>query len=164
MSSRTVIQLLLFLAAGCTSGAGGTDDEQLRNVLVPGYKTPSSILYSRGDSETCRAISKRSTEVSDSFAKWEPFLEGYSQVRVKSVPEAYRAFFKPDRMAAAPYESAFIFCTNDSTPISVACRVIGTMPSGCFETGYNWYKLSEIDSLIRAMHTNAPAWRPRGGT
>ena len=164
MFSRTVIPLLLLLAAGCTSGAGGTDDEQLRDVLVPGYETPSRILYSRGDSETCRAISKRSIEVSSRLSKRELFLEGYSQIRVKAVPEAYRAFFKPDRVTAAPYESAFILCTNDSTPISVACEVIGTMPSGCFETGYAWYKLSEIESLIGAIRTNAPNWRPRGGT
>ena len=163
MFSQTVLSLFLLLAAGCTSDTGGADEE-LRDVLVPGYESRSRILYSRGDSETCRVIGKRSIEVSNSLDDREPFLDGYSQVRVKAAPRAYRAFFKPDRIAAAPYESAFVLCTNDSTPISVACSVIGTVPGGCFETGYAWYKLSEIESLIRVIRTNAPSWRPRGGT
>jgi hypothetical protein len=161
MSSRVTLIPLIFLA-GCSSAEDSA--EQIRHVVVPGYQTPSSVLYARADSETCKEISNRSLELSERLHESQPFQNGYSQVRVSAPAVTYRAFFKPDRVSAAPYESAFIFCTNDSTPISVSCRVIGTLPNGCFETGYAWYKLSQIDSLIDSIRTNAPRWRPKGGT
>ncbi len=161
MYSRIVLIALIFVA-GCT--AAEDTSEELRDVLVPGYQTPSRVLYTRGDSETCRAISDRSLEITERLHESKPFLEGYSQIRVNTPTLSYRTFFKPERVSAAPYDAAFILCTNDSTPISLHCTVIGTMPHGCFETGYAWYKLSEIDSLIAAIRSNTPQWRPKGGT
>ena len=157
MLLRILVTFFLLLIAGCT---GRATDTELRDILVPGYDTPSSVLYARGDTDTCRAISKRSLEISDSPDKHEPFMGGYFQVRASTDRTNYRAFFKPERIAAAPYEAAFIFCTNDSTPISINCSVIGVIPGGCFETGYSWYKLSEIESLINLILSNAPKWRP----
>lgn len=107
----------------------------------------------------CQGIRSRSLEISERLRDSQPFQEGYAQVRISSPGAAYRAFFKLDRISAAPYESAFIFCANDSTPISINCHVIGALPSGCFETGYAWYKLSEIDLLIQAIRSDALKWR-----
>jgi hypothetical protein len=161
MIERIATLLFPLLLASCTFIPGGTDTEKLRDVLVPGYDTPSRILYSRGDSATCRAISQRSIEVTDRQAEHRPFRNGYSQVRVETPDRRYRAFFRPERLETAPSEASFIFCTNDSTPIALNCEVPGVIEDGCFETGYGWYKLSEIDSLISQIRRNAPRW---GGT
>jgi hypothetical protein len=153
----------LFLA-GCTDALDVPDDSataQSRDILVSGYTTPSRVTYLRGDSEACRAIVARSVEVAGHSSEFQPFLDGYSQVRIRVPDKSYRAFFLPERVDAAPYESAFILCAGDSTPISLNCQVIGALKDGCFETGYAWYKLSEIDSLIKGIRGNAPIW---GGT
>jgi hypothetical protein len=85
-------------------------------------------------------------------------LDGYSQIRISGPDRDYRVFFLPKRLEAAPFESAFISCTGDSTPISLSCDVIGVLRDGCFETGYAWYRLSEIDLLIQGIRGNAPTW------
>lgn len=156
-----LVPLILICVSSCTSDGNGS--EQLLDLTVPGHETPSRVLYSRGDSETCRATSKRGVEIADRLPESESFRDGYLQVRV-STPIRYRAFFRPERVSAATNESAFILCANDSTPIGVNCSVIGTLPNGCFETGYVWYKLSEIESLIEVIRGNAPRWRQKGGT
>jgi hypothetical protein len=161
LNPRALILLACSFVGGCSSGAP-PNGEQLRDVVVPGYKTPSRVLYSRSDSQTCDALRQRSIEVASAKAR-ESFREHYVSVRVQASGQNYRAFFRPERVSAAPYESAFIICTNDSTPISMYCSVIGVLPHGCFETGYGWYKLSEIDTLIQRVRTAAPQ-SSRGGT
>lgn len=92
----------------------------------------------------------------------QAFLDNYVSVRVHTSTHDYRAFFRPDRVDAAP-ESAFILCTNDSSPISLYCEVVGVLPDGCFETEFGWYKLTDIESLIQRVRATAPRW-PSGGT
>ena len=161
VNPRALVLVACSLAGGCTFSPA-TDNEQLQDVLMAGYETPSRVLYSRSDSPTCNALTRRSMEASSAKPR-QPFLEQYVSVRVHTANQNYRAFFMPERVAAAPYESAFISCTNDSTPISMYCDVVGVLPDGCFETGYGWYKLSEIESLIQRIREEAPRWR-RGGT
>ena len=150
---------LLLCLASCTFTPADSDTEKLRKVLVPGYQTPSQVVYSRVDSDDCRAITRRTLEVINS--EHSAFRDGYSQVRVSTPDRRYRAFFRPERLARDPPQSAFILCINDSTPISFSCSVVGVTGDSCFYTGYGWYKLSEIDSFVTEIRKHAPTW---GGT
>ena len=161
MTLRILILLTSFLAAGCTRVA---DNEELKNVLLSGYQTPSIVLYSRGTTASCRSIAQWSLQVSDRANEGRPFKDGYWQVHLGDKSDPLRAYYKPKRVSAAPYESAFIFCSNNSTPISMYCNVIGTARRGCFETSYGWYKLREIDAFVDAILQNAPDWGSKGGT
>jgi hypothetical protein len=141
-----------------------TPPEVLRDVRVPGYGTPSRILYSRGDLQACRVIREQSAAVADQNQKSKAFLQGYREVQTQNSRAVFRIFYLPEYMEAAPYESAFILCNEGSTPIALFCSVMGTVPGGCFETGYAWYKLSEIRDLVKGIRQNAPVWSVIGGT
>lgn len=88
----------------------------------------------------------------------EVFRDGYVFVNVPKVEHGYRAFFKQDWIEAAPYEATIIFCLPGTMPIGAECGVMGVSPMGCFQTGYGWYRLSEIQGLIDQIRKNYPAW------
>jgi hypothetical protein len=161
MIFRIAALLVPFLAAGCTAE---TENEKLRKVLVPGYQTQSMVLYSRSITESCKSIAQWSLQVSDRIEEKQPFKDGYWYVHLGDKSDPYKAYFLPQRVSSAPYESAFIFCTNNSTPIANHCQIIGIARRGCFETSYGWYKLSEIDSFVDAIIQSSPDWGSTGGT
>ncbi len=154
--------LLSVLLSSCT--AQETPPEVLRDVRVPGYESASRILYSRGDLHACRVISEQSTAVADGHQNSKSFLQGYREVQTRNSRAVFRVFYLPEYMQAAPYESAFILCNHGSTPIASSCTVMGTVPGGCFEAGYSWYKLSEIRNLVDGIRQNAPVWSVKSGT
>ena len=161
MTLRLATLVTLLLTAGCSPLPPDTATEKVRHVLVPGYETPSTVLYQRADSNECLTTRNHARHIAVNPNGHEAFQGGYLQTRVRYANFDFRAFFRPNRLATMPNESAFIVCSEGSTPIGMFCSVVGHSRGGCFYTPYNWYKLAEIDSLVEEITRVAPAW---GGT
>ena len=160
---RTIICLSTLAVVGCTQSRDA-GSERLAKVLVPGYQTPSLVLFSSPNTESCKLITAKTMKVASLVAKGSPFKDGYSNVRIGTGKYAYRAFFTKAGISRFPDTAGFVFCAADSTPIGQHCAVVGIAHDRCFETSYGWYKLSEIDSLLAAIYQKAAHLGSGNGT
>ena len=158
MPSKLLTAAFLALSTGCSPVPPDTSTEKSLLIQVPGYETPSMVLYTNIGTDTCRTATEHAMEISAHSSEHKAFMDGYYESKIRLGREDFRVFFRQERLAKAPHDYAYILCSNQSTPISMYCSVNGAVQDSCYSTGYSWYKLSEIELLINEINKNAPHW------